>query len=146
MSLDDILSFDKPTKSEIKPKKIVKKRSRKVVVDERTSTYFTDAFKQSYRVKSADMDMYSNKKTIYGTDISVNDKLVTVSVINAKDALNAKFISISFKNVAKSELKQFLKDYTLVNVKRSGPTVVERCYMEHVEFMGHKQRIHEQFL
>lgn len=151
MELDDILTFVNSASPEkvvpnSRPKKVKPKRKIKtVIIDEMSKQYFTEAFSNATKLKTSDMVGFSNHKTIFGKIIKARDKIINVAVINAEGILTNRFISISFKCVSYTEFKEFLEKYIIVKTNKRYATIVERVYMEDIQYANHRQRIVEQF-
>jgi len=158
MSLDDILVFsdDEPTKSTkpIKSKKQSKPKkqspSENVHVNhvyEMTLSQLEQFFENKKKLPKKTFNfMFKGKKSILGSLLKENDIFLEVAVLNVDNVFTTKFISMSFKFMAKRELKAVSKKYTIIDPDKRYPLLVEAKYMDLDEYSKQRDKIYKQFL
>jgi len=149
LNINDIMVF---SGSDIPPPKKTKKKRKNKKDDTPAVKYKVNAdfllkyFKLKRKLKKDDYIVFSSKKTILGTKIKSNDKVIEVIMVNAHEAASVKFISVTCRFVVERELKETSKIYMSLDDSRRVPLIVERKYMEDDSFYEHRMNIIEQFL
>ena len=140
MSLSDILEFDTPHT----PPKKQKKQYINALYDftlDKLKMYFVDIKKK----KDFNI-LYKGRKTLLGSLLKENDSFIEFGVVNVEGILTNKFISLSFRYVAKREIKDIAKMYIILDTDRRFPILIESKYMELPEYNKHRDKIYKQFM
>ena len=98
-----------------------------------TLSVITDKFNGRKSIGKADLLAFANNKTLFGKTLKSTDKIIFVNVINEM-SLESKFISISPKIIAFSEINKVSRQFVpILNGKRL-LTIVKKKVLNNKEY------------
>ena len=140
MNLDDFMVYDDDDTTS------TSNDNSSVHYDNGTEEFLTKYFSEKNKLGKDGYTVYKGKKSLTGSLIKQSDKVVQALLVNAVDAINTKFISVTFRTITEREIKKVTKKYISLDNSRRIPLLVERKYMEQMKYSEHRQKIAEQFL
>jgi len=145
MGVDSFLSFvgDKKPLATKEPKK---KKTTKSKIRPYDKSFLKTYFSEKKKVSKDDYVVFKGLMTILGTDIRPTDKIIQVLMINAEGVESNTFASVTIRYVVERELRDTSCVYVSLDDSRREPVLVERKYMEDLEYDSARQKIVEQFL
>ena len=81
---------------------------------------------------------------MFGRKITASDKVKEIAIINAGQS--SRFISVSFKLITESEIKQVATAYTTIGAERRYPLLVEVKYVYDPKYKDIYLQIQNEFL